>query len=188
MPDVKYHCQADQNDINDKGGGKSGICGRICSRERQVCGLLSWNSGQALPKPKSHSLWGQPREGSMSIPRLGPTIWQAMHLQHSIYNYASPKQSNFNLRRPQSNTGLTQPLLHFAWPLGGTELGKMTNTAWGLALQGHAKNSWKAAGISHQVVLCANLVLVHWLIQVGRKNCALSCGCALSLEFHLRAT
>lgn len=41
MPDVKYHCQADQNDINDKGGGKSGVCGRICSRGRQVWGLLS---------------------------------------------------------------------------------------------------------------------------------------------------
>lgn len=54
MPDVKYHRQADQNDKNDKGGGESDICGRLCSRGKQVVASFPKTPAQVLPKHKSH--------------------------------------------------------------------------------------------------------------------------------------
>lgn len=73
MPDIKYHCQADQNDKNDKGGGESDICGRLCSGGKQVVASFPKAPAQVLPKHKSHRFWGEPSEDNRGIPRLGPT-------------------------------------------------------------------------------------------------------------------
>lgn len=72
MPDVKYHCQADQNDINDKGGGKSGICGRICSRKGKSVGSFPETLVRLYPNPSPTASEDNHVKAAWALLGLGP--------------------------------------------------------------------------------------------------------------------